>query len=129
MKNCFIKHCNLPVIGRGMCPKHYTRFMKYGDPFFIKIKPRGSGNIYNGYKFIIINGKKFREHRIIMEKYLGRKLSKKEHIHHKNNVRNDNRIENLEILTNSQHAKLHYYQYTHPRIKYSILQLLKASVA
>jgi len=45
-------------------------------------------------------------HRETMEKFLGRKLESSEHIHHINGNTSDNRIENLEIHTNSSHRKL-----------------------
>lgn len=47
-------------------------------------------------------------HRMIMEEHLGRKLLKTEMVHHKNGDKTDNRIKNLEIMLQSEHAKKHY---------------------
>lgn len=47
------------------------------------------------------------EHRAKMEAVLGRKLNPKEIVHHKNHKRHDNRLSNLQVLTHSEHMKLH----------------------
>jgi len=64
-----------------------------------------TGRPHHKYKQLKINGKMIREHRYIMEQHLGRKLEKWEHVHHINDDPSDNRIENLEILSNSEHQK------------------------
>lgn len=53
------------------------------------------------------DGKKKILHRMIMEEYLGRKLKQTEIVHHINEDRTDNCLENLEIMTRGQHCSLH----------------------
>lgn len=59
------------------------------------------------YKAIRVNGVKKDGHRYIMEQYIGRKLTRYEVVHHKNGNKRDNRIENLEIMSLSEHTRIH----------------------
>ena len=51
------------------------------------------------------------EHRSVAEEMLGRSLRKGEIVHHRNGDKRDNRPENLEVMTQSAHASLHFKEY------------------
>jgi hypothetical protein len=79
------------------------------DPF--RKRKSGEGTIdSSGYKTITVRGHpnqmdskgRIREHVYIMSQHLGRPLGKDESVHHKNGIRDDNRLENLELWSKSQ---------------------------
>jgi hypothetical protein len=68
------------------------------------------GKIYHtqdGYAIVFNKAKVLRVHRLIIQKVIGRELHTWEHIHHINGIKDDNRIENLQVLSNSEHQRLH----------------------
>lgn len=77
---------------------------------YFKINPPNIRNgfwIENGYRVISIKGKPIKEHINVMQNYIGRKLKKNEVVHHINHNRKDNKIENLRLMTRSDHQSLH----------------------
>lgn len=52
-------------------------------------------------------GKLIDEHRLIMQEHIGCELTPDEIVHHINEDKTDNRIENLMIMTLAEHSSLH----------------------
>ena len=109
---CLIEGCDRKAQARGWCAYHYHRWIIKGAPDHPLEKRTGEnhyawkGGKYadrKGYIHVLIPGAGdyALEHRVVMEQFLGRPLLPQESVHHINGVRDDNRIENLELWSSS----------------------------
>lgn len=83
---------NLPLDAPNLRPNHGRGFRMNGQ-YVCLLRKDHPNAAKDGYVM---------EHVVVMSTYLGRSLHRHENVHHKNGIRNDNQIENLELWSRSQ---------------------------
>lgn len=91
---------------------HYMRWKRTGNTSISRRK-NGTGNINKGgYLDIRVDGKRIYEHVHVAEKALGKPLPNGAKVHHVNEIRSDNKNNNLVICPNEA-----YHRLLHVRMK------------
>ncbi|MGO3297050.1 MAG: HNH endonuclease [Marinobacter sp.] len=114
--DCLLENCDKPRASRGYCSGHAARVERGAD---LHAPWKGKADVTDphtwsrqvsshGYVNLVTNvggvARRISEHRWVMQQHIGRPLFDDEDVHHINGVRDDNRLENLEL-----------WSYSHPR--------------
>lgn len=98
---CSVDGCDRPRKGRLYCHLHSERLRRTGEVG--PVQPTRTRGVVNpgkrgGYvRRTMPDGRRVLEHVLVMEQHFGRRLVDGENVHHKNGIRHDNDLGNLEL--------------------------------
>ncbi len=136
-KPCAVDGCDRTAKSRGWCEKHYSRWRKHGDPLTSERPSYGTFQTltYNGYvreynpahPLAMADGQVLQHRRVAWD--AGILTDPEMHVHHINGNKTDNRPENLEAMTESEHHKEHIREWGHVSNQFGTFPLRKDKTA
>lgn len=113
--SCSIDGCDRPAVTRLLCALHYQRWHEHGDPYFTSRPRQGTRRTKDTSGYIRVRAPEHPlaskngwvlEHRMVVYD-AGIDIPPGHHVHHKNHIRDDNRLENLEVVSEADHHRGH----------------------
>lgn len=103
---CSVVGCDRKIANSEhmLCWMHWGRLRRRGTTDPPPPRPRNPYTDASGYVREFIDGHRQGQlqHRLVMQRHLGRPLRPGESVHHKNGIKTDNRIQNLELWASYQ---------------------------
>lgn len=110
---CAMPRCARFAYGHRLCHRHYQRWRRHGDATVLLRRANGTaaGVRYAAHHkgYVMLGDGKgglIAEHRVVWARHHG-PIPPDFQVHHRNGVRDDNRIENLELLHIVAHTRHH----------------------
>lgn len=117
LQKCCVDGCERPAryISVVLCGAHDMRVRRYGDPHYLTPEEVRRANnraaqlaSHPSIKGAYAKHHGRHEHRVVAERMLGRPLQRGEIVHHIDGDRRNNDPSNLQVMTQSEHLKLHH---------------------
>ncbi len=125
-KEGIAQRCQSCGMKRNRCPQKIARMGVRTSDGYIRIH---KSLVDSRFHPMALKCGNIPEHRLVMARYIGRNLCEWEVVHHKNGIKDDNRIENLELLTNVAHEQITILENRIVQLKEEIARLKAVKVS